>query len=261
MAERTSYAPGTFSWVELSTSDAPTAKAFYSGLFGWELDDRPAGPDMTYTMALLGGLEVAAMYQQGEREQGVPPHWNNYVTVESVDDAAARAKELGATLVMEPFDVLDVGRMTVIKDPPGALLYLWEAGKSIGARRVNDPGCLTWNDLSTTDPAEAERFYTGLFGWSFQRVPGDFEYWVIANGERSNGGMRRMDQDDPQEAGTPPNWMPYFTVEAAADAVAMVEELGGSVIIPAREVPTGRFAVVRDLQGAVFALFEGDRDD
>jgi predicted enzyme related to lactoylglutathione lyase len=261
MGERTSHPPGTFSWVELSTSDAGAAKAFYSALFGWELDDRPAGPDMTYTMALLHGSEVAAMYQQGEREQGVPPHWNSYVTVESADAAAARGKELGGNLLMEPFDVMDVGRMAVVQDPQGATIFVWEPRSSIGARRVNDPGCLTWNDLNTTDPGAAEHFYAGLFGWSFERVQGDFEYWLIRKGERSNGGMRRQDQEQEVAAGVPPNWMPYFTVEAADDAVTRIGELGGSVIVPPRQVPTGRFAVVRDPQNAVFALFEGERDD
>jgi uncharacterized protein len=260
MGERTSYRPGTFSWAELSTNDADAAKAFYSGLFGWDLEDTPAGPDMNYVMAHLNGGTVAAMYQQGEREQGVPPHWNSYVTVETADDSAARAKELGANLLMDPFDVLDVGRMAIIKDPTGAMIYVWEPRNSIGATRVNDPGCLTWNDLNTTDPEAAERFYSGLFGWRFEKVPGDIEYWVIRNGDRSNGGMRRQEEEE-VSGGVPPNWMPYFTVANTQDAVAKVGELGGGVVVPPREVPTGRFAVVQDPQGAVFALFEGEVDD
>ena len=150
MGERTSHPAGAFSWAELSTNDAEAAKAFYTGLFGWDVEDTPAGPDMNYTMARLGGKEVAAMYQQGEREQGVPPNWHSYVTVESADDAAARAKELGAELLGDgAFDVMDVGRMAIIQDPTGAMIFAWEPRKSIGATRVNDPGSLTWNDLGT----------------------------------------------------------------------------------------------------------------
>ena len=260
MGERTSHKPGTFSWAELSTSDAGGAKAFYSGLFGWDLEDTPAGPDMTYTMAHHQGGIAAAMYEQGEREQGVPPHWNSYVTVESADDAAARAKELGATLLMDPFDVMTFGRMAVLQDPTGAIFHVWEPRESIGATRINDPGCLTWNDLGTTDPESAERFYSELFGWSFQKVSDDFDYWTIANGDRPNGGMRRQEDQEVAD-GTPPHWMPYFTVESSEAAVDRIGELGGGVVVPTREVPAGRFTVVRDPQGAVFALFEGEVDD
>src|SRR3954453_20150204 len=135
MGEGTSHAPGTFSWAELSTNDAEGAKTFYSALFGWDLEDTPAGPDMNYVMAHLDGSDVAAMYQQGEREQGVPPHWNNYVTVHSAGDTAAGAKELGADLGGEPFDVMDVGRMAIVRDPQGAMLCVWEPRRSIGATR------------------------------------------------------------------------------------------------------------------------------
>jgi predicted enzyme related to lactoylglutathione lyase len=260
MGERTSYPPGTFSWAELATSDADGAKAFYGELFGWEVEDVPAGPDMTYTMARVGGKEAAAMYQQGEREQGIPPNWHSYVTVESVDDAAARAKNLGATLVQDPFDVMDVGRMAVIRDPTGAIFFAWEARESIGARVVNVPGSLTWNDLGTTDPEAAERFYSELFGWGFQKVPGPVDYWTISNDGRSNGGMR-VQSDQEVADGTPPNWMPYFAVESAEETGTKVRELGGRVLVPATEVPSGKFSIAQDPQGAVFALVDGEFDD
>ena len=86
MGERTSYAPGTFSWAELVTSDADAAKAFYTSLFGWSYDDRPIGADMIYSMAERDGKTVAALYASGEQ----PPHWNCYVTVASADETAAK---------------------------------------------------------------------------------------------------------------------------------------------------------------------------
>lgn len=258
MAKRTSHAPGTFSWADLATTDPDGAKAFYAGLFGWQLEDLPAGEGMTYTMASLGGDRVAALARGRE---GIPAHWNSYVTVASADDAASRAEGLGAQVLFPPFDVMGAGRMATVQDPVGAIFQVWEPRDSIGAERVNEPGCLTWNDLSTTDPEAAERFYTGLFGWAFEKTPGDFEYWVVKSGGRSNGGMRRQDQKDEVEAGIPPNWMPYFAVESADDTVSQVGELGGSVIVPPSPVPTGRLAVFSDPQGGVFAVFEGEFDD
>ena len=146
MGERTSYEPGTFSWAELATSDAAAAKSFYTALFGWEYEDNPIDDGQVYSMASRDGRHVAALFSSEQ-----PPHWNCYVTVESVDEATARAKENGASVIAEPFDVMDVGRMAVIGDPAGAALCLWEPRAHIGAGLVNTPGAMTWNDLVTLD--------------------------------------------------------------------------------------------------------------
>src|SRR3954454_18968780 len=127
MGERTSHPPGTFSWSELATSEAGAAKAFYTALFGWEYDERPLGDGQTYSMAQRDGKSVAALF---DSEQ--PPHWNCYVTVASADEAAARAVEVGAKVIAEPFDVFTAGRMAVIADPAGgAVLSLWEPRENI----------------------------------------------------------------------------------------------------------------------------------
>src|SRR3954469_3641960 len=101
MGERTSYAPGTFSWVDLSTTDPEGAKAFYTSLFGWTAEDLPVGDDMVYTMLSLGDHVVAALSAQGaeQRDAGAPPAWNHYVTVADAAATAARAVELGGTVV------------------------------------------------------------------------------------------------------------------------------------------------------------------
>src|SRR5437667_2704859 len=115
----TSFKPGEFSWCELVTTDQNAAKTFYSKLFGWEIDDQPMGPGQFYTMLKLNGEYAGALYgmDDAQRTRGVPPHWNVYVTVANVDDAAKKATSLGGTLLKEPFDVMDVGRMTIVHDP------------------------------------------------------------------------------------------------------------------------------------------------
>jgi predicted enzyme related to lactoylglutathione lyase len=259
MGQRTSHDPGTFSWAELSTTDAAGAKAFYSSLFGWEADDMPVGEGMTYTMLRLGDGVVGALYEQGEQERsgGIPPHWNSYVTVQSADEAAARAKDLGGTVVAPPFDVMDVGRMAIVQDPTGGTLSVWEPRTSIGATLVNDTGALCWNELTTPDPAAARDFYAGLFGLDYDEEQKGF-YWRIRNGGRMNGGIRAFTE---QEQGRPPVWFPYFTVESVDDDAGRVREGGGQVHVGAMDVQLGRIAVVADPQGAVFALFEGDTDE
>lgn len=265
MGTRTEYAPGTFSWIDLSTTDPEGAKAFYTDLFGWEPEDADTGDGGIYTMFRLGGSAVAgaSLQQEAERETGVAPHWNNYVTVADVGQIVERVDELGGSVLLPAFDVLESGRMAAIADPTGAALMLWEPRASIGAERVNDPGCLTWNELSTTDPARAREFYGELFGWEAEKLDtGDGpDYWAINHEGAAagrNGGIREL---APEQENVPPHWMPYFTVESAADAVAKASELGGASHFGPMDLPNGRIAVLGDPQGAIFAIFEGEVDD
>ena len=256
MGERTSYAPGTFSWAELATSDAAGAKGFYTRVFGWDYDDLPMGEGQVYSMAKRDGRSVAALFDSDQ-----PPHWNCYVTVASADDATARAGELGARVVAEPFDVMEnVGRMSVIADPQGAMLCLWEARANPGAALVNQPGAMTWNDLITSDPAAAAEFYSGLFGWTTEEIPNAGGYRVIRNGDRANGGMQRL---DPQTMGesTPPNWLPYFGHEDAERVLGELDGLGARPLAGPMKMPQGTIGVVADPQGAVFAVWTGAYED
>jgi predicted enzyme related to lactoylglutathione lyase len=256
MGKRESYEPGTFSWVDLSTSDAAGAKEFYGGLFGWEFEDAEIPGGGVYTMCRVGGDDVAAIVQQDER----PGHWNNYVTVASADETAAKAKQLGATVFEEPFDVLDAGRMAVFADPSGAVLCVWEPRGHIGAGRVNDPGCMTWNEIQTRDPETVAAFYAELFGWEMEakRENGSLAYVVIKNAGTSNGGIMPIAE---QHGDAPSFWLAYFTVPSCDDAVARTRELGGQVLAGPMEPGAGRIAVLADPQGAAFAVFEGDTDD
>jgi uncharacterized protein len=255
MGTRTEHAPGTFSWVDLATRDGAAAKEFYGGLFGWEFEDNEIpGDGGVYTTCSVGGEGVAAIAATTE---DLPPHWNSYVTVAGADEAAAKAKELGANLIQEPFDVLQAGRMAGFADPTGAALCVWEARDAIGAGRVNEPGCLTWNELHTPDPDKALEFYRGLFGWSSEEMEtgeGNPRYAVVRNGDRSNGGV--MDA----QPGEPPNWLPYFVVESRDGAADKAKELGGQEMARV-DMPQGRIAVLADPQGAPFGVWEGEVDD
>jgi predicted enzyme related to lactoylglutathione lyase len=261
MGKRVRYEPGTFSWVDLQTTDPAGAKSFYCNLFGWEAEDTPAGEDRTYTMLRLNGDEVGGLYKLSEewRERGAPPHWFSYVTVEDADAAAARARELGGTVYAGPFDVLEAGRMAVLGDPDYAAFAVWQPKERLGARRVNDPGCLTWNELHTREPETAARFYSGLFGWEMEPMEEDGKvvYQVIKNRGRSNGGITPMAEQD-----MPPYWLAYFTVPSCEEAVEKVRKLGGSVLAEPFDIgSSGTIAVARDPQGAIFAVFAGETDD
>ena len=249
MGERTSHPPGTFSWAELATSDADSAKSFYSSVFGWEYEDNPIGDGQVYTTASRDGKQAGALFASEQ-----PPHWNCYVTVASADETSARAGELGGTILSEPFDVFDLGRMAVIADPAGAALCLWEARGHIGASLVNAPGAMIWDDLMSPDPDTAIRFYEQLFGWTTEEMPGSGGYRVIRNGERTNGGV------SPATPDAPPAWIPYFGHEDVDSLLGEVDGHGGRVLQGPLQLPTGRIAVLADPQGAVFAVWTGDYD-
>jgi predicted enzyme related to lactoylglutathione lyase len=256
VGERTQYAPGTFCWSELSTTDLDGAKAFYAGLFGWEAVDNPVPGDGVYSMQNIGGKPVAAIAPQPEQQRaaGVPALWNSYVSVESADATADRATELGATVHAPPFDVMEVGRMAVIQDPQGAFLMLWQPRLHIGAALVNEPGTLVWNELHTLDTDAATTFYGALFGWAIAPFEGSSmgDYLAIKNGAANNGGITSA-----LPPGAPPHWLAYFGVENVDAALAKVGELGGSTLMGTTDIQIAKIAVVADPQGAAFAIYAG----
>ena len=214
---------------------------------------------MVYTMLKMGGKDVGGLFQLTREMTGenVPPHWLSYVSVKSADESAAKAKELGAALLKEPFDVATVGRMAVIKDPTNAVFAIWQAGTHAGAGVYNVPGSFCWNELGTTDTNKAKAFYTGLFGWGAKTENmGPMEYTIFLNGDRPGGGMFQL---TPEMGPIPPHWLTYFAVDDCDAKVAQAESLGGKTMKPADDIPgIGRFAILLDPQGAAFAVIKLD---
>jgi predicted enzyme related to lactoylglutathione lyase len=258
MTEFTSHSPGTVSWVELATTDQRGGVAFYRALFDWDVNEQPIGPTEVYSMFQLRGKEVGAAYsmRDDERQLGVPPHWNLYVTVASVDESARRAQELGGTLLAPPFDVMDAGRMAVVQDPTGAIVQLWEARRSIGARILGEPGALCWSELTTRDPDAAKAFYTSLFGWTARDSSSDAPMQYTEFSNQGQPGMGMMKMPDHMPANVPSYWMPYFQVADCDAAAAKATGLGANVMVPPTDISkTGRFSILGDPQGAMFAVF------
>jgi len=254
MTEVTRHEPGSFSWVELATSDPAAARSFYTALFGWTTADTPMGPgpDDVYTRLQLSGKDVGALYKmmKEQAEQGVPPNWLCYVTVASADDAAGTAKELGATALAGPFDVEDYGRMAMLQDPEGAVFAVWQPRKHIGIQRVEEVGAPCWCELSTRDAAKAGKFYAGLFGWGLKTS--DPAYHEILRGGAPIGGIMPM---PPEMEGVPPHWGVYFQVADCDASAAKAKALGGQICFGPHDIANvGRFAVIQDPQGAVFSV-------
>lgn len=245
------HAPGVFCWVDLATTDGEAAKQFYGSLFGWTPNDLPMGNGEFYTILQLGGKVVGALYTDNSGQ--APPHWDSYIAVTNADEAAARLKGLGATVLKEPFEVMEAGRMAVLQDPAGAVFLVWQAGQHEGAAIVDEIGALCWNELLTHDTAAAEAFYKSAFGWVAQTHPMGpaGNYTEFSCGGRTIAGMMAITE---QMVGVPPHWLPYFQVADCDASAAKAASIGANLLVPATEVPGIRFAVIQDPQGAVFGI-------
>ncbi len=257
MQENPQYAPGTFCWAELTTTDGEAAKKFYTALFGWDAADMPIGPDMVYTMFKQDGKDVGAVYQMtGEmKAQGIPPNWLSYASVPSADETVEKAKSLGATILQEPMDVFEFGRMAVIKDPTDAVFALWQPGLHAGAGITNLPNSMCWNELATRDTAKAGEFYQKLFGWGGDaQEMGPMTYTMFTNQAQPTAGMY---EPPPEMGNVPPHWLVYFAVADSDELAKKATELGANVCVPPSDIPgIGRFAIIQDPQGAAFAIIK-----
>jgi predicted enzyme related to lactoylglutathione lyase len=256
MPEIKEHVETMFSYSDLQTTDLEGAKRFYIGLFGWDVDEQPMGNDQVYAMFKKKGKVTAAasLQQPQQREAGVPPMWNAYFTVYDVDSRTKEAGRVGGTIQAEPFDVFDAGRMSVIMDPNGAVLCLWQPKDSIGAEVMNEPNSLAWTECVASDVDKGRAFYSDLFGWDTQEM------------DSASGGVYTLFKKDgrsvcgllPSPApGMPSFWLTYFDVANCDDAVAKVQQLGGEIKRPTTSIPgVGRFALIADSQGAGFGLIQ-----
>ena len=273
MPERDGYIPGIPCWVDTSQPHPEAAVDFYRGLFGWEFEDvMPPGSEDKYFIARLHGGDVAAVGSIPEAAPAVAM-WNTYVWVESADEAASKVRDAGGGVLMEPFDVMDAGRMAVFTDPEGAVFFVWQAKELMGARVVNEPGSLAFNGLGTRDVEGAKSFYGSVFGWRALALGGGAEMWTLPGYgdylERDNPDLRKQmaEADAPEgfedvvasinpipddQPDTPAHWSVTFAVDDADATAAKASELGGTVVVPPFDAPWVRMTIINDPQGATF---------
>ncbi|WP_370423419.1 VOC family protein [Streptomyces sp. QH1-20] len=250
----TDFVTGAPNWLDLGSPDTAAAAAFYGSVFGW--DFRAAGPEAGgYGFFQKDGRTVAALGPL--TEEGANAAWTVYFRTPDADATAKATEQGGGTVRVEPFDVMDAGRMACLTDPGGAEFAVWQPGSVKGLEAASEPDTLCWTELHSPDPEAAQAFYRSLFGWRSERmeVPG-MTYTVLSSAEGDQqattfGGVA------PLEDGNEPRWLPYFAVEDADAAVARTVDHGGSVLMPAMDTPDiGRMAWLTDPFGAPFAVIE-----
>jgi uncharacterized protein len=271
MPVRDGYIPSVPCWVDTSQPDPQAAVDFYRGLFGWEFESvMPPDVPGEYFMARIRGGDVAAV---GSTPPGAPPMamWNTYVWVESADETVAKVRDAGGTVVTEPFDVLDSGRMAVFSDPEGAVFSVWQAKEHKGAQIVNEHGAVNFNGLHTRDVDGAKAFYGAVFGWTTLSLGGGVEMWTLPGYgdhlELSTPGLRQMVADVGGPTGfedvvasinpirdddTPAHWSVTFGIDDPDAAAAKAAELGGKVVVPPFDAPWSRLTILADPAGATF---------
>ncbi|MGH2968416.1 MAG: VOC family protein [Solirubrobacteraceae bacterium] len=266
------YIPGVPCWIDTSQPDPDAAVAFYGDLFGWEFEAvMPADSPVRYFIGRLRGGDVAAVGSQPDGESR-PAAWNTYVWVQDTDETAAKVRAAGGTVLREPADVGDSGRMAVFADPAGASFCVWQAREHRGAAIVNEHGSLNFNDLHTRDLEGAKAFYGAVFGWELLGA-GEFSMWALAGygdllearnpgtreGMASMGAPERFEdvvasvgQLSADQPDVPSHWGVTFAVDDADAIAARAAELGGEVVVPAFDAPWVRMTIIRDPQGATF---------
>ena len=256
--------PGAFIWYELITPDPVGAKEFYDAVVGWAIEPQPSG-EMDYRMIGRsdGGFAGGVMRLTDDMaSRGARPVWLGYVYVDDVDASVASIEGAGGKALLPPFDIPNIGRIAMVADPQGAPFYVMKpippAGQEKLASDVFSPTAeqrVGWNELSTTDPVAARKFYGDRFSWGteeFMDMSEMGEYRFIEQDGIRIGALCGV------APGQQPKWRYYFRVPSIAKAQEAAEAKGGTIHMGPHQVPTGDYILIgTDPQGAEFALVGG----
>ena len=252
---------GDFIWYELMTPDGDGAKAFYDAVVGWDISEgAPEYGGYRMIGRSDGGNAAGVLTLSPEMLQaGVQPGWIGYLHVDDVDEAVRSIERAGGAVMKEAFDIPNVGRIAVVKDPQGAAFCVMKpippGGDPTAKSDVfapNEPGRCAWNELATSDQKAALNFYTGQFGWTAgDTMPmgdmGDYQF-IMQNGVMIGAIMTKAPENQVR-------WRFYFRVADVDEAKAAAESGGGTILHGPQEVPGGdRILIGRDPQGAEFAV-------
>jgi predicted enzyme related to lactoylglutathione lyase len=244
------HAPGTICWIDLASSDADGATEFYCELFGWTAGE-PIENAGGYRMLLHRGRQVAGLAPcWGDTDASV---WSTYVASADAAETCAAAVASGGDVVMDAMDVLDAGRMAILRDPGGAQVSVWEAGEHRGYELQDEPGAPLRSELLTRDLATACAFYRAVFGWTAERREhGGSASTLWRLRDDPVAGALELDASRPE--GDEAHWRVAIATADCDAAARRCLALGGAVRDLPAEAPQGRCAVLEDPAGARFSV-------
>ncbi|MFE3828607.1 VOC family protein [Streptomyces sp. NPDC059092] len=238
---------GTPTWIDLDVVDVEAAKEFYGAVFGWEFSAPGPGG---HVFALLRGSRAAGLRPVPAPASPEPAHWRVHFATDDCDATARRVTEAGGTVTAGPLDQGEHGRVAHAVDPGGAAFGLWQGGTLLGCERVNEPGSLLRNDLTTADPAPVRDFYTKVFDFTLDgnedMADADFTFLRRPDGHEI-GGILGV-PGAPAAA-----WGTLFEV-ADTDATANRAGAAGGTVKDPEDTLYGRIAEITDPFGALFVV-------
>jgi predicted enzyme related to lactoylglutathione lyase len=259
--ENRSSDQGAFIWYELMTPDPEGAKAFYDAVVGWTIGEAAAEFNGYRMIGRSDGKFAGGVMPINDEMQqhGARPTWLGYVCVDDADQAVASIERAGGKALMPAFDIPNVGRIAMVTDPQGAPFYVMKpippADDPHAKSDVFSPSeqqRVGWNELSTSDPAAARRFYGEQFGWAsdeFMPMGEMGEYRFLDHQGTRIGALCGV------MPGQQPKWRYYFRVPSISAAKTAAEQNGGAIHMGPHQVPTGEYIIIgSDPQGAEFAL-------
>lgn len=248
---------GTHVWYDLMTTDPAGAVDFYGKVVGWTITPFEGAPE-PYDMWTSGKGPIGGVMElpADAREMGAPTHWIAYICTPDADATAARATELGGTVLVPAQDIPEVGRFCVIQDPQGGVFSAFTpAGESPPRDGRAAPGEMSWHELMADDYEKAFSFYSDLFGWEKTTAMdmgemGMYQLFTDSHADGDVGGMMNRPPEMPTSA-----WLYYINVADVDAAVEVVTANGGQILHGPMDVPGGdRVVSCMDPQGGAFAL-------
>ncbi|MFG2500647.1 VOC family protein [Streptomyces sp. NPDC048441] len=244
---------GTPCWADAMFPDVEAAKSFYGELLGWTFD---AGSEEFggYTMARSDGKAVAAVVPQMPGMDS-PAAWNLYFASPDATATAAKIRDNGGTLAMEPTQVGEFGTMVTAQEPSGAYFSVWQPGIHEGFEKTREAGAYCWAEVTTRDPAATDAFFPAVFPFEVKKMEvDDVDFSLFQTGGEPVLGRLKMTEDFPPDV--PSHVNVHFAVDNCDAAIATVTKLGGRLLFGPMDSPFGRFATVADQQGAVFTVID-----
>jgi hypothetical protein len=266
MSDRDGFAPGVPCWVETWQDDGEAASAYYSRIFGWEAG-KPLSRDDggSFRICKLRGRDVAAIGSPVPEEAPPVPSWTTFIQVASAEQTAAKAKEAGGSVIVEPMSSLEGGSIAIVADPAGAAFAVWEQAKHGGAQTINEPGAWAMSMLVTPDSQQAVRFYGEVFGWTTESFGMAGEEIVMFTLPGYVGG--EPEQPVPRDVvatvapaaaaeGQTAHWSVDFWARDPDEIARITTEMGGRVLAEPFDIPGigMRQAALADPQGATFTV-------
>ncbi|KMS73913.1 hydrolase [Streptomyces viridochromogenes] len=246
---------GTPVWADAMFTDIEGAKSFYGDVLGWTFGEESSEYG-NYTQANANGKAAAAVVPPMPGQEG-QSQWCLYFASPDAAATAARIRENGGEVLMEPMAVGDFGSMCLARDPGGVVFGVWQAGTHEGFdAEMREPGAFCWAEIFTHEPEKSDTFFPAVFGYGQQQMEDDaidFRLYTLG-GETMALGRMRMTDDFPSDV---PPWINvYFNVPDCDDAVAKATKLGAVLRFGPMSSPFGRFAALSDPQGANFSVID-----